>query len=58
VAGRFPDGVCCVDLKGAELPKTISGKIRWVDLRRGEERAAVGEAVTEYRDEHFPELKG
>ena len=32
--------------------------IRRVDLRRREERAAVGEAVTEYRDEHFPELKG
>jgi acyl-coenzyme A synthetase/AMP-(fatty) acid ligase len=45
-------------LEFAELPKTISGKIRRVDLRRREERAAVGEAVTEYRDEHFPELKG
>lgn len=42
-----------------ELPKTISGKIRRVDLRRREERAAKGEvAVTEYRDDQFPELRG
>ncbi|HEX4789257.1 MAG TPA: AMP-binding protein [Actinospica sp.] len=43
-----------------ELPKTISGKIRRVDLRGREERAALGEAqdVTEWRDDQFPELKG
>ena len=42
-----------------ELPKTISGKIRRVDLRGREERAALGQAVvTEWRDEQFPELRG
>ncbi|HOZ60134.1 MAG TPA: AMP-binding protein [Nakamurella multipartita] len=42
-----------------ELPKTISGKIRRVDLRRREEAAAAGAtAVAEWRDEYFPELKG
>jgi acetyl-CoA synthetase len=41
-----------------ELPKTISGKIRRVDLRGREEQAAKGEAsVTEYRDDQFPELR-
>jgi len=43
----------------AELPKTISGKIRRVDLRGREERAVLGEVeVTEWRDDQFPELKG
>lgn len=42
-----------------ELPKTISGKIRRVDLRGREERAALGEAeVVEWRDDQFPELRG
>ncbi|HEY3867234.1 MAG TPA: AMP-binding protein [Actinocrinis sp.] len=42
-----------------ELPKTISGKIRRVDLRAREERAALGQAeLTEWRDEDFPELRG
>ena len=42
-----------------ELPKTISGKIRRVDLRGREERAAAGQdAVTEWRDDQFPELRG
>jgi acetyl-CoA synthetase len=42
----------------SDLPKTISGKIRRVDLRRREERAAAGEeVVNEYRDEQFPALK-
>jgi acetyl-CoA synthetase len=41
-----------------ELPKTISGKIRRVDLRGREERAAAGRtAVSEYRDDQFPELR-
>jgi len=41
-----------------ELPKTISGKIRRVDLRGREERAAMGEtSVTEWRDDEFPELR-
>jgi acetyl-CoA synthetase len=42
-----------------ELPKTISGKIRRVDLRGREERAATGQdLVAEWRDEQFPELRG
>ena len=42
-----------------ELPKTISGKIRRVELREREERAAAsGTAVTgEWRDDQFPELR-
>jgi acetyl-CoA synthetase len=39
----------------AELPKTISGKIRRVDLRRVEEEAA-GRRDGEFREEDFPEL--
>ena len=43
-------------LEFAELPKTISGKIRRVDLRRQEEeRTERGE--TEFREDDFPELK-
>ncbi|WP_329584314.1 AMP-binding protein [Kitasatospora sp. NBC_01250] len=38
-----------------ELPKTISGKIRRVELRAREEGA--GELPQEWRDEHFPELR-
>jgi acetyl-CoA synthetase len=42
-----------------ELPKTISGKIRRVDLRGREERARFGgEELTEWREEQFPELRG
>lgn len=42
----------------AELPKTISGKIRRVDLRAREE-ASVAErgSAAEWRDDQFPELK-
>jgi len=42
-----------------ELPKTISGKIRRVELRQREERAfADGRAPAgEFREEDFPELK-
>ncbi len=41
------------------LPKTISGKIRRVDLRGREEQAAKGETeLTEWRDDQFPELRG
>jgi acetyl-CoA synthetase len=41
------------------LPKTISGKIRRVDLRHREEQAARGDAeVTEWREEQFLELRG
>ena len=39
-----------------ELPKTISGKIRRVELRVREEQGAGAE--TEFRDDQFPELKG
>ena len=43
----------------SELPKTISGKIRRVELRQEEERRAKqGErAATEFREEDFPELR-
>jgi acetyl-CoA synthetase len=42
----------------AELPKTISGKIRRVELRQAEEaRAAQGtRSAGEFREEDFPEL--
>ena len=42
-------------LEFAELPKTISGKIRRVELR-GQEQGGSREG--EYREEDFPELKG
>ena len=44
----------------AELPKTISGKIRRVELRKlEEERARTGErGAAEFREEEFPELRG
>jgi acetyl-CoA synthetase len=42
----------------SELPKTISGKIRRVDLRAREEHVAAGtEEIIEYREDQFPELK-
>ena len=48
-----------------ELPKTISGKIRRVELRAREEELAqaprpgsVGGVGQEYRDSDFPELRG
>jgi acetyl-CoA synthetase len=46
-------------LEFAELPKTISGKIRRVELRKlEEERARTGErGAAEFRVEEFPELK-
>ena len=41
-----------------DLPKTICGKIRRVDLRAREERAAKGETeIAEWRDDQFPELR-
>ena len=42
----------------AELPKTISGKIRRVELRQTEEARAAqgGRAGGEFREEDFPEL--
>jgi acetyl-CoA synthetase len=46
-------------LEFAELPKTISGKIRRVELRAGEaERRAAGtRAEAEYWEDDFPELR-
>ena len=46
-------------LEFADLPKTISGKIRRVDLRRGELGRAAGAARRpgEFWEEDFPELK-
>jgi acetyl-CoA synthetase len=40
-----------------ELPKTISGKIRRVDLRTREQELADGRIESEWRDEDFPALK-
>ncbi|HEY0420894.1 MAG TPA: AMP-dependent synthetase, partial [Acetobacteraceae bacterium] len=42
-------------LEFAELPKTISGKIRRVELRRAEEGRS-GRDPAEFREEDFPEL--
>ncbi len=42
-------------LEFSELPKTISGKIRRVELRQREEEGAVNPA--EWRDDMFPELR-
>ena len=39
------------------LPKTISGKIRRVELRTAEEKAADSRLEGEYREEDFPDLK-
>ncbi|MGB7818181.1 MAG: AMP-binding protein [Ornithinibacter sp.] len=48
-------------LEFGELPKTISGKIRRVELRSREVELAAGEVTpegTEWRDDMFPDLKG
>ena len=48
-------------LEFADLPKTISGKIRRVELRAREEQLAHGQPAGdahEWRDDMFPELKG
>jgi acetyl-CoA synthetase len=41
-----------------DLPKTISGKIRRVELRAREDALAPSGNDAEYRDDQFPELKG
>jgi acetyl-CoA synthetase len=41
----------------AELPKTISGKIRRVELRERENHLAPGPIPTEYSDTDFPDLR-
>ena len=48
----------CGEFEFAELPKTISGKIRRVELRQGESRLRTGEgrASNEFWEEDFPEL--
>jgi acetyl-CoA synthetase len=44
-------------LEFVDLPKTISGKIRRVDLRTAEaERVSQQKRETEFREEDFPEL--
>ena len=43
-------------LEFAELPKTISGKIRRVELRQREEAGDGG--ATEFSDTDFPDLRG
>jgi hypothetical protein len=56
---RFPIEIA--DLRGwrrcwSELPKTISGKIRRVELREREESLVTGEAerpAAEWRDDQF-----
>jgi acetyl-CoA synthetase len=46
-------------LEFAELPKTISGKIRRVELRSTEnDRGSETRADGEFREEDFPDLKG
>ncbi|MBC7442906.1 MAG: AMP-binding protein [Ramlibacter sp.] len=47
-------------LEFSELPKTSSGKIRRVELRAREDEAAARGATLpgEWRDDHFPDLKG
>ncbi|MCW2776503.1 MAG: acs, partial [Frankiales bacterium] len=41
-----------------ELPKTVSGKIRRVELRQREEQNAGAPTSTEWRDDQFPQLRG
>ncbi len=45
-------------LEFADLPKTISGKIRRVELRAREEEMAQASISQEWREESFPELRG
>ena len=41
----------------SELPKTISGKIRRVQLRRIESQPSEGRRPDEYWEDDFPDLK-
>jgi acetyl-CoA synthetase len=45
-------------LQFTELPKTISGKIRRVELRGRENEVGHGRPAGEFREEDFPQLKG
>lgn len=40
-----------------DLPKTVSGKIRRVELRMPETHASGGRSPDEFRDDDFPDLK-
>jgi acetyl-CoA synthetase len=44
-------------LEFSELPKTVSGKIRRVELRRREETDPGAASHAEWRDDQFPELR-
>ncbi len=44
-------------LEFGELPKTISGKIRRVELRRAE-ASRTARPACEFREDDFPELRG
>lgn len=44
-------------LEFVELPKTISGKIRRVELREAAKQASETRPNTEFREEDFPELR-
>jgi acetyl-CoA synthetase len=59
VRGRVSPFKCIRRLEFAELPKTLSGKIRRVELRRTEnERAADGvRRAQEFWEEDFPDLR-
>jgi acetyl-CoA synthetase len=59
VRDRLPGYKRVRRLEFADLPKTISGKIRRVELRTLEQRRhAAGErAAAEFREEDFPELR-
>ncbi|NIH83965.1 AMP-binding protein [Amycolatopsis granulosa] len=45
-------------LEFADLPKTISGKIRRVELRGREQASPESRAAGEFREDDFPDLKG
>ncbi len=45
-------------LEFGELPKTISGKIRRVELRAREQEYVETRPAAEFRDDQFPELRG
>ena len=44
-------------LEFGDLPKTISGKTRRVELREAEHERSTGRGSLEFREEDFPELK-
>ena len=58
VVAAHHDGAADQRLEFAELPKTISGKIRRVELRAAEarRRAEGGPGAGEFWEEDFPEL--